>query len=125
MPPPTAQLASYDLFIGGEPVEAQDGGRFESVDPTRGRPWAAVAEATAADVDRAVRNAHDEFWGAAWRALSASRRGRLLMRLGEAIGDNAERIARIETQDNGKLYREMVTQLRIVPDWLRYFGGAA
>jgi aldehyde dehydrogenase (NAD+) len=120
-----ATLDSYELFIGGSPVEAEDGGRFESVDPTRGRPWALVAEAASSDVDRAVRSAHDAFWGPAWRSLSASRRGRLLSRLGEAIGDNAERIAGIETRDNGKLYREMVTQLRIVPDWLHYFGGAA
>jgi aldehyde dehydrogenase (NAD+) len=118
-------LEPYELFIDGDSVGAEDGARFESVDPTRGQPWAAIAEATAGDVDRAVRNAHDAFWGTAWRSLSASRRGRLLGRLGDAIGDNAERIARIETRDNGKLYREMVTQLRIVPDWLHYFGGAA
>ena len=121
----THELESYELFIGGVPVEAEDGGRFESVDPTSGKAWATVAEGTVADVDRAVRSAHDAFWGTAWRSLSASRRGRLLTRLGDAIGDNAERIARIETRDNGKLYREMVTQLRLVPDWLHYFGGAA
>jgi aldehyde dehydrogenase (NAD+) len=120
-----AALDTYELFIGGADVEAENGARFDSVDPTRGEPWATVAEATPGDVDRAVRNAHDAFWGEAWRSLPASRRGRLLSRLGEAIGENAERIAGIETRDNGKLYREMVTQLRIVPDWLHYFGGAA
>ncbi len=121
----TRELESYHLFIGGTSSEAEDGGRFESIDPTLGRPWATIAEGTAADVDRAVRTAHDTFWGSAWRSLSASARGRLLWRLGDAIGDHAEEIARIETRDNGKLYREMVTQLRVVPDWLRYFGGAA
>jgi len=121
----TKPLVPYELFIGGAAVAAEDGRRFESIDPTQGAPWATVAEGTPADVDRAVRGAHETFWGAAWRSLSASRRGRLLMRLGDAIAENAERIARIETQDNGKLYREMVTQLRIVPDWLQYFGGAA
>jgi aldehyde dehydrogenase (NAD+) len=120
-----ATLESYELFIGGAPVEAEGGAQFESVDPTRGRPWALVAEATPADVDRAVRNADAAFRGSAWRSLPASRRGRLLSKLGEAIAENAERIARIETQDNGKLYKEMVTQLRLVPDWLHYFGGAA
>ena len=119
------EIRPFDFFVGGKMVEAEDGQRFDSVDPTYGRPWATVAEATPADVDRAVRNAHDAFWGAEWRALSASKRGRLLLRLGDAIGENAEQIAAIETRDNGKLYKEMVTQLRIVPDWLHYFGGAA
>jgi acyl-CoA reductase-like NAD-dependent aldehyde dehydrogenase len=47
------------------------------------------------------------------------------MRLGDAIAGHAEEIAQIETRDNGKLYREMVAQLRVVPDWLYYFGGLA
>lgn len=119
------ELRPFDFFIGGELVGAEDDARFDSIDPTHGRAWATVAEATAGDVDRAVRSAHDAFWGADWRGLSASKRGRLLLRLGDAIGENAERIAAIETRDNGKLYKEMVTQLRIVPDWLHYVGGAA
>jgi acyl-CoA reductase-like NAD-dependent aldehyde dehydrogenase len=47
------------------------------------------------------------------------------MRLADAIADHAEEIAEIETRDNGKIYREMVAQLRVVPDWLYYFGGLA
>jgi acyl-CoA reductase-like NAD-dependent aldehyde dehydrogenase len=84
-----------------------------------------VAEASAEDVDAAVVDADTVFRSAEWRSLSASRRGRLLMRLGDAIGEHAEQLARIETRDNGKLYREMVAQLRLVPEWLYYFGGAA
>jgi aldehyde dehydrogenase (NAD+) len=118
-------LDTFDLFIGGVETRARDDARFESVDPTFGAPWAAVADATAADVDRAVRDADDTFWSSPWRSLSASKRGRLLVRLGDLIGQHAEELARLETRDNGKLYREMVTQLRIVPDWLAYFGGAA
>jgi acyl-CoA reductase-like NAD-dependent aldehyde dehydrogenase len=118
-------LETVDLFIGGAAAPAAEERRFPSVDPTLGAPWAEVADAGAGDVDRAVRSAHDAFWSPAWRSLSAARRGRLLMRLGDAIGERAEQIAEIETRDNGKLYREMVAQLRTVPDWLYYFGGAA
>ena len=123
--PRPAKLESFGMFIGGRSCETDEGASFKSVDPARGEPWASVADALESDVDRAVRNAYDAFWGEAWRSLSASKRGRLLSRLGDAIGENAERIAAIETQDNGKLYREMVTQLHVVPDWLEYFGGAA
>jgi len=121
----TRSLETVDLFVEGQPTAALDGSRFPSVDPTTGAAWAAVADARAADVDRAVRNADDTFRSERWRALSASRRGRLLMRLGDAIGEHAERLAALETRDNGKLYKEMVTQLRIVPEWLYYFGGGA
>ncbi|MFN8221641.1 MAG: aldehyde dehydrogenase [Gaiellales bacterium] len=118
-------IEAIDFFVAGAATAARDGARFDSVDPSRGAAWAAVAEASADDVDAAVRNAHDAFWSREWRALSASRRGRLLLKLADAIAANAESLALIETRDNGKLYKEMVTQLRLVPDWLYYFGGAA
>jgi acyl-CoA reductase-like NAD-dependent aldehyde dehydrogenase len=114
-----------DFFVAGVATPARDGARFESVDPSRGFAWANVAEASPEDVDAAVENAHDTFWSDAWRSISASKRGRLLMKLGDSIAANAEQLASVETRDNGKLYKEMVTQLRIVPDWLYYFGGAA
>jgi acyl-CoA reductase-like NAD-dependent aldehyde dehydrogenase len=118
-------VATVDFFVGGSPRASQSEARFDSVDPSRGAPWASVAEASPTDVDAAVEDAYAAFWSPAWRALSASRRGRLLMRLADAIADHAEHLARIETRDNGKLYREMVAQLRLVPEWLYYFGGAA
>lgn len=82
-------IETVDFFVGGTPTPARDGGRFESVDPSRGAAWANVAEATADDVDAAVRDAHEVFWGSAWRSLSASKRGRLLMKLADAIAGNA------------------------------------
>jgi aldehyde dehydrogenase (NAD+) len=48
-----------------------------------------------------------------------------MMRLADAIAENAESIARVETRDNGKLYKEMLGQLRVIPEWLYYFGGLA
>ena len=62
---------------------------------------------------------------ATWRAISPTRRGRLLMRWADAIHANADKIGRIETSQNGKLLNEMVLQARIVPDWLYYYGGLA
>jgi len=76
-------------------------------------------------VDAAVSAAEDAFESATWRALSPTRRGRLMMAWGDAIEANAERIGRIEATQNGKLLGEMVLQARIVADWLYYFGGLA
>jgi aldehyde dehydrogenase (NAD+) len=121
----TSTLEELDLFIAGGPQPASDGRRFESVNPTEGEPWAAVAEASADDVDRAVREAHETFTGAEWKSLAASDRGLLLFRLADAIEADAERIGSLETRDNGKLYREMLIQLQLVPKWIRYFAGMA
>jgi aldehyde dehydrogenase (NAD+) len=57
----------------------------------------------AEDADRAVDAAHRAFASGPWPAMSASRRGALLRKLGDLIGGNAEWLARIEMKDNGKL----------------------
>lgn len=111
-------------FIGGETALSASGKTFESVNPATGSTWALVADGASEDVDAAVNAARQALSGE-WGKLSATRRGRLLMRFAEAIAENAERIAELETRDNGKLLREMTAQLKVVPDWFYYFGGLA
>jgi acyl-CoA reductase-like NAD-dependent aldehyde dehydrogenase len=117
-------LEEFALFVGGEARRPRRGDSFESIDPTTGRPWARIAEAAAEDVDDCVRAAREAFVGP-WREVAPSDRGLLMFRLADAIDQNAERIAALETRENGKLHREMVAQMRLVPKWLRYFAGQA
>jgi aldehyde dehydrogenase (NAD+) len=84
-----------------------------------------VAKAGSADARRAVDAAAGAFRSEEWTSLSPTRRGKLLHRLADLIEREGDRIARIETADNGKLLREMLTQAAIVPDWIRYFAGLA
>ena len=119
------EAVRYGLFIAGEDVRPNAGRTLASIDPTTGAGWAEIAAADASDVDTAVKAAGDAFSGEAWRSLSPTRRGRLMMRFADAISENATEIARVETRDNGKLYKEMLGQLRVIPEWLYYFGGLA
>src|SRR4051812_1611142 len=77
---------------------------FESFDPTRGAPWALVPRGNAEDVDRAVGAAKRAFRAPEWRGLTATARGKLLLRLADVIATNADRLAALETRDNGKLF---------------------
>lgn len=118
-----SELARYSNTVGGivQPVAAT----FETFDPYTGKPWALIPRCTADDVDRAVMAAVDAFRSSAWRGLTASARGRLLLRFADIVAANAERLAALETRDNGKLINEMNAQLRYIPEWYRYFGGLA
>ena len=62
------------LLIGGEFVDALDGATLDVINPYDGSVLAKVAEAKAADVDRAVVAAEKAF--PAWKALAAAQRGR-------------------------------------------------
>lgn len=114
----------YQLLIDGEPLE---GGapRFKTANPYTGQPWATVSSASADDVDRAVRAARSAFDDGPWSRMTGVERGRLMRRLGQLITQHADRIARVESTDNGKLYREMRNQVGSLESWLEYFAGIA
>src|SRR5665213_333345 len=101
--------------VNGEDRDGRQGETFESTNPTTGAAFGSFVESSAADVDAAVKAAQAAFEGP-WRKLSPTRRGRLLMRWGDLIADNAEKIATIETEQNGKLIAEMRIQARVVQD---------
>ncbi|TIQ72437.1 MAG: aldehyde dehydrogenase family protein, partial [Mesorhizobium sp.] len=90
-----------------------------------GAPWATMPAATEADVDRAVEAAHRTLHSAAWASLTATARGKLLVRLGELVVANADRLAELETRDTGKIIRETRAQIAYVGDYYRYYGGLA
>ena len=118
-------MHQYVNYIAGADVPAADGRTFTAFNPTTGAVWGTFALAGPAEVDRAVKAASDAFRTGPWGALSPTRRGRLLMKWGEVIAEHADRIATIETEQNGKLFAEMRAQARIAQDWLYYFGGLA
>ena len=115
----------YQMLIGGEWVDPAGGEAFESENPYLGTAWALIPRASADDVDRAVDAAHEAFHASSWRGISATARGALLRRLADLVAAEADRLAEIETRDNGKLITEMRTQLRYIPQWFHYFGGLA
>jgi aldehyde dehydrogenase (NAD+) len=120
-----SNLRPFLNLADGARVAASAGGTFESFDPYTGKPWALIPRCTAADVDRAVAAARTAFRAPAWRNLTPTARGKLLQRLADLIARDAERLAALEVQDNGKLLAEMLIQLRYIPEWYRYFGGLA
>lgn len=116
-------LQSYGHWIDGRSVQGKTS--FTSYNPTTGSVWGTFALGSRDEVAQAVAAAKIAFERGEWRKLSATRRGRLLMRWADAIAQHAERLGRIETSQNGKLLSEMMLQAKIVPDWLYYYGGLA
>lgn len=118
-------MKRYPLFIDNAWQEPATSAWFESVEPFSGQPWAEVARASAADVDRAVRSAHAALHAPAWRDLTATQRGALLRRLGDLIEANADLLAQTEQRDNGKLIAEVRGQVLNVAQWFHYYAGLA
>jgi NAD-dependent aldehyde dehydrogenases len=112
------------LFIGGRFVPAANGETLASLNPHDNSVIAEVAMAGPADVDRAVAAAKAAF--PKWSNLAAMERGRLLLKLADAIEANADALARLESLDTGHPIRD--TRNLDVPRTaatFRYFGGMA
>jgi len=116
-------MESFKLFINGQ-FEA-GAATFASLNPATGQPWAEIAEARVEEVNRAVEAAHRAFNAPEWRGLTASARGKLLMRLADLVEQNADELARLETLDTGKIIRETRAQIAYVAEYYRYYAGLA
>jgi (Z)-2-((N-methylformamido)methylene)-5-hydroxybutyrolactone dehydrogenase len=118
-------MQKYKMYIAGQLVDPSGGEWFETFDPFTGKPWALIPRGNADDVNRAVAAASDAFRKGPWGKITATARGHLMRKLGDLIAGNAERLAAVEVQDNGKLMAEMLAQLRYIPQWYYYFAGLA
>ena len=117
-------MERFRMLIGGEAVDARSGDTFDSQNPYTGQPWAQVPDGGPEDVDAAVAAARAALDGD-WGGLTGFARAALLRRLGDLISENAERLARLEVNDSGKLYREMIGQLGALGGWYHYYAGVA
>ena len=118
------ELKKYKMFINGEWVNSDTEKIFETLNPENNKPWAVVPEASASDVDRAVKAAQNAFEGE-WPKLLPKERARYLRMIGDKLRDNAEHLGKIETIDTGKLYRETYKQANYIAEYYDYYAGLA
>lgn len=115
-------LKEYGLYINGEFVPASDGTTFAAHNPANGEALALCAEATKQAVDRAVKAAREAL--PSWSKTSPIERQNLLLKIADIIDENKERLALVETLDNGKPIREtMAADIPLGSDHFRYFAG--
>lgn len=112
------------LFIDGRFIDAEDGATLATLNPHDNSVIGHVAMAGKADIDKAVAAAQAAF--PKWSRLAAAERGRLLLKLADAIEANADELARLESLDTGHPLRDtMGLDVPRTAATFRYFGGMA
>src|SRR5271169_612062 len=124
---PKVKVSATKLLINGRWVDAASGKTFPTLNPSTGDPITQVAEADAADVDKAVAAARAAFDHGPWRKkLSASGRGVLMNKLADLIEKHKEELAELESLDNGKPYQvALAADLPLTIACYRYYAGWA
>ena len=115
---------SYGLFIDGEFVDGT-GGSLKSINPATEEVLAEVAEASAADVDRAVRAARRAYTRV-WSKTSGKDRAKYLFRIARLIQERSRELAVLESLDNGKPIKESRdVDIPLVAAHFFYYAGWA
>jgi aldehyde dehydrogenase (NAD+) len=121
----SASLKLYRNIIDGVAREAADGRSLDCICPSDGLAFAAIPCSGKADVDAAVAAARMAFETGPWGRMTATERGRLLVKLGEAILRHHEELAHFEAQDCGKPLKQARADMTAAARYFEFYGTAA
>jgi betaine-aldehyde dehydrogenase len=117
----------HKLWIDGEWVDSQGGGRMAVENPATGQKIAEVVDASRADVDRAGQAAKTAFYDGRWSRKVPAERSKAIWKLADLLEARAEEFARLESENTGKPYKfvSLNADTLFSIDNLRFFAAAA
>jgi 1-pyrroline dehydrogenase len=119
-----AEMKTWQMFVGGEWVDSSSGETEPDIDPSTDQSVAQIQVATREDADRAVaaaQKAYDEVWF----DTPAKERAAMLLKLADRMDEDAETLAKLESEDVGKPISVSSADIPFISDNLRFFAGAA
>src|SRR4029453_12005845 len=120
--------AAAQHFIGNRWLPPDNGQTIDALDPSVGTAFARIARGNAADIGRAIdaaRAALGEFGEGDWGRLTATERGRVLMKLSTAVEGEGEDLAQLESRITGKPLRQGRADAAALARYFEYYAGAA
>jgi acyl-CoA reductase-like NAD-dependent aldehyde dehydrogenase len=120
----TALPTEEPFLIGGAWTAPPGRERFEVIDPANTEVIAYAVQASAEDVDAAVRAAGAAHADGRWSALPPGERGQILQRIGDIISERLEELAVLETRDNGKPIERSRADTAMSARAFHHFAGA-
>ena len=107
------KTTAYKMLINGKWVESSDKKSFDSINPSTGKVWSTIPEATQHDVEQAVESAQNAFESGPWSKMTPTERGECLRNLGTLLSKNSELLGKIESIDTGKCSKRPVGRQNI------------
>jgi len=117
-------VAAKQMFINGEFVNSSSGETVKDINPATGEVIAETQRATVEDTDRAVAASLKAF-EEVWFNVTPGERSAMLLKIADAIEEDADELARLESIDVGKPIEVSKADIPFIADNLRFFAGAA
>ena len=113
----------YGHFIDGEYVSPDNGQYVQSIDPHDETVITEIARGNMADVNRAVAAAKEA--GALWSSMRPLERGKILIKVGNALRENLDLLTKIESREVGMPFKAAAGPIETAANYLTYYGGLA
>jgi betaine-aldehyde dehydrogenase len=115
-------LKQAKMLIGGEWVGSASGETLTVQNPANRTPIAEIPRGRAEDVDRAVKAAAAAY--PAWSRVAPRERGKLFLKIADALEARVEELARLIALETGNALRTQARPEAIgTVDMFRYYGG--
>lgn len=112
-------MAPFKLLIDGELVDGES--TMDVLNPANESILAQSPRASIAQAEAAICAAHKAHTG--WRNVQISERRAMIFKLADEVNANAEYLARLLTQEQGKPLAESKAEIAYTEYWLRHLGG--
>ncbi len=109
-----------DLYYGGK-WQKPAGGYIDTYNPATGESLGPCAEANAADVDAAVKAAHQGFQ--IWRKMKPLERAGLMKKVAAALRANGDELAMLDAANCGNPIKEMKSDAMVAAAMIDYCAG--
>jgi len=111
------------MYLNGEWRDSSNQEKRPIINPANGKVIAYAPEGTIEDAKYAIEVARATFDSGIWSETSAAERASYLFKIADEIDKNLEELARLETMDNGKTYREAEGDIGDAAACFRYYAG--
>ena len=112
------------MIINGKSCQAISGQTLEVRSPVDGQVFEHIPRGDVKDIDLAVHAARSALNGD-WGQLSATERGRLMMKLSLLVTEHADELALLEARDTGKPMSTARNDMVVLSRYFEFYGGAA
>ena len=111
------------MYISGGWQSSSNGEISEVTNPATSEVIATIPMASPEDVEQCIAASRAAFQSKEWALMDPAERGRMLNRMAKATYGQAKQLAAIESTNNGKTFREALSEIRYGAWTLEYFAG--
>ncbi|PEK37663.1 aldehyde dehydrogenase [Bacillus pseudomycoides] len=116
-------MLDLKMYLNGEWRDSSNQEKRPIINPANGKVIAYAPEGTIEDAKYAIEVARATFDSGIWSETSAAERASYLFKIADEIDKNLKELARLETMDNGKTYREAEGDIGDAAACFCYYAG--